>query len=102
MVDSALICIQRTQAYSQAYLDFKQETDQSFGALVVFFDEAKANRNEVVTKVGSFSYGMNDTDSLADDDDTTQQFCPTLANFSANMVANKKEYTNSSNARATQ
>ena len=102
LVDSALICIQRTQAYTQAYLDFKQEVDQSFGALIVFFDEAENNRNEVVTEAGSMGYGMAATDSLTDDDDTTQQFRRTLTDFAASMAANEKEYTERSNAAATQ
>ena len=106
LVDSALICIQcsqaYTQAYTQAYLDFKQEVDQSFGALVVFFDDAGNNRNEVVTKAGPLGYGMAATKSLTDDDDAMQQFHRTLTNFAATMVANEKEYTDQSNAAADQ
>ena len=89
LVDSALICIQRSQAYTQAYLDFKQEINQSFGALVIFFDYAENNRNKVVTDEGSLGYGMAATDSLTDKEDATQQFCWTLTNFAVTMTANE-------------
>lgn len=106
LVDSALICIQRTQVYSQAYLDFKfkQEADQSFGALIVFFNDAENNRNGVITEAGSLGYGMVATDSPFDDNDATQQFRRTLTDFAATITteANDKKYTDRSNTAANQ
>ena len=43
LVDSALICIAKTQAYKQAYLDFKHEQNQTLVHLKQFFDERDNN-----------------------------------------------------------
>ena len=75
LVDSALICIAKTQAYKQAYLDFKQETNQTLVHLKRFFDDRDNDRREVEEEAGSFGYGMNaSTSESADDDEATQQF----------------------------
>ena len=94
LVDSALICIAKTQAYKQAYLDFKRETDQTLVHLKRFFDERDNDRREVEEEAGAFGYGMNAMENAsADDDEATQHFRRTLTDFAANMAESETVYS---------
>ena len=92
LVNSALICIAKTQTYKQAYLNFCQETNQMYSHLKTFFDERDSDRHEVEEEAGSLGYRMN-TGKLLDDNETTQQFQKTLTNFATNMAKSKTNYS---------
>ena len=59
IVDAALICINRTQAYKQDYLAYKRLPVQNITALKAHFDIAERDRREVEDEAGQHGYGMN-------------------------------------------
>ena len=58
IIDAALICIVRTQAYKQAYLAFKSLPLQNYTTLRTHFAQAERDRNEVEDEAGAHGYGM--------------------------------------------
>ena len=101
LVDAALICIARTQAYKQAYLDWRQEQNQTFAYLKTFFEAREDDREEVKQEAGSLGYGMSAMDPL-DDGDATQQFKQTLTDFAASMAGQESQYTEAANVASQQ
>ena len=63
IVDAALICINRTQAYKQDYLAWKRLPVQNYAALKVHFEQAERDRREVEDEASAHGYGMNATDA---------------------------------------
>ena len=59
IADAALIAINRTQAYKQAYLAYKQLPVQNCLILRAHFEQAERDRREVEDEVGAHGYGMN-------------------------------------------
>ena len=76
-------------AYKKAYLDFKQEADESFITLNIFFDQCENYRREVKDDTGSDGYGMNTT-KMTDNDTETQKFNNSLSQLAAQMTANEE------------
>ena len=59
--DAALLVINRSRAYNQAYLDFKREANQTFTNVKRFFNLREADRMEVMDEAGEHGYGMHAT-----------------------------------------
>ena len=63
IVDAALICINRVQAYKQDYLAWNQLPVQNYAALKVHFKQAERDRQEVEDEASAHGYGMSATDA---------------------------------------
>ena len=63
IVDAALICINRTQAYKQSYLSYKQLPVRNYTTLKTHFEQAERDRIEVEDEAGQHGYGMNAMES---------------------------------------
>ena len=60
MQDAALICIKRSQAFNQAYLDWECETPHTFVAtLKDFFELRDKHRDTLTAEAGQFGFGGN-------------------------------------------
>ena len=97
--DAALICINRSGAYRQAYLDWKREPNQTYENLRNFFDTAEADLEDVMDEAQQHGYGGAATDAL-DDDAATQAFKESLTNLASAVNANQS--ANMANTQAMQ
>ena len=66
IIDAALICISRTQAYKQAYLGYKQLPVQTYTILRAHFEQAERDPNEVEDEAAAHGYGMMAATDIAD------------------------------------
>jgi hypothetical protein len=63
IIDAALICINRTQAYKQSYLAYKQLLVQNYPILRTHFEQAERDRREVEDEAAAHGYGMAATNA---------------------------------------
>ena len=90
MQGAALICIKRSQAFNQAYLDWKRETPQTFATLKDFFELWDKHHNEVAIEAGEFGFGGSaeeNEDSQKSWDKSVQHFANADAAHQA-MISN--------------
>ena len=66
IIDAALICINRTQAYKQQYLAYKQLAVQNYPILRTHFEQAERDRKEVEDEAAAHGYGMMASTDAAD------------------------------------
>ena len=57
--DASLICLNRTQAYKQAYLAYRQLPIRNYTILQQHFEQAKRDRIEVEDEAAAHGYGGN-------------------------------------------
>ena len=57
--DAALICINRSQAYKQAYLSYRQLPLRNYNILQTHFNQAERDRLEVEDEAAAHGYGGN-------------------------------------------
>ena len=90
--DAALLVINRSRAYNQAYLDFKREVNQTFTNVKRFFNLREADRMEVMDEAGEHGYGMCATsgDPLYDDA-ATRELREELTNLSSAIRGQETE-----------
>ena len=88
--DAALIALNRSQAFPVEYLQWKNEANQSYENLKVYFNRAMQNRTEITTEAGELGYGMGMMDIL-DDDEVTKRFKQGMTDLATAVQENHKQ-----------